>query len=359
MPRGHVSSHMVRLMRPVLLLVLVSAAVIATYRLPAIIARADEVRGRGPIPVQEATVQVQVPPGASGGAIGRQMERAGVIADGGLFATLTALMGLQGRLAAGTYEFGRGVPVADAIRRLRAGVTVPAVTVTIPEGRRLEEVAAILERQGVVGAADFLAAAHGDYPPAASVRPLGSTLEGYLFPDTYFFTKHTSGPEVVQRLVATFEERLSPELRAGIQAQGLTLHEAVTLASIVEREAQVPEERPLIAAAFLNRLRAGMPLQADPTVQYALASDAASVQRYGWWKRDLTLEDLQVDSPYNTYVRSGLPPGPICNPGLAALRAVAFPAPVKYLYFVAKGDGTHAFAETLEEHNRNVARYQR
>ncbi len=345
---------------PLAFLVLASAVYVATLRLPAAVAGAGEVHGRGPIPVEEATVQVQVAPGASGTVIGRQMERAGVIADGGLFATLTALMGLQGRLAAGTYEFGRGVPVADAVRRVRAGVTVPAVTVTIPEGKRLEEVAAILERQGVVSAADFLAAAHGDYPQTvARDRPAGSTLEGYLFPDTYFFTKHTSAQEVVERLLTTFEERLSTELRAAIQAQGLTLHQAVTLASIVEREAQVPEERPLIAAAFLNRLRAGMPLQADPTVQYALTTDGASVQRYGWWKRDLTVDDLKVDSPYNTYARGGLPPGPICNPGLAALRAVAYPAPVRYLYFVARGDGTHAFAETLEEHNRNVARYQR
>jgi len=349
-----------RLALPMAFLVLVIASFLATERLPAVVAGEGEVRGRGPIAVAEATVRVQVPSGAGGAAIGRQMERVGVIADGGLFATLTALMGLQGHLAAGTYEFGRGVPVADAVRRIRAGVTVPAVTVTIPEGKRLEEVAAILERQGVVSAAEFLAAAHGDYPQtSARDRPPGSTLEGYLFPDTYFFTRHANAQEVVQRLLATFEERLSPELRAAFQTQGLTLHEAVTLASIVEREAQVPDERPLIAAVFLNRLHTGMPLQADPTVQYALATDGTSVQRYGWWKRELTTDDLKVDSPYNTYARGGLPPGPICNPGLAALRAVAYPAPVKYLYFVAKGDGTHAFAETLAEHNRNVARYQR
>lgn len=351
---------MSRLTLPIAFLVLVSAAFLATVRLPAVVTGGGEVRGRGPITVEEARVQVQVTPGAGGATIGRQMERAGVIADGGLFATLTVLMGLQGHLAAGTYEFGRGVPVADAVRRIRAGVTVPSVTVTIPEGKRLEEVAAILERQGVVSAADFLAAARGDYAQVvAGDRPPGSTLEGYLFPDTYFFTRHANAQEVVQRLLATFEERLSPDLRAAIQAQGLTLHEAVTLASIVEREAQVPEERPLIAAVFLNRLHAGMPLQADPTVQYALATDGSSVQQYGWWKRELTTDDLKVDSPYNTYARGGLPPGPICNPGLAALRAVAYPAPVKYLYFVAKGDGTHAFAETLAEHNRNVARYQR
>ena len=165
--------------------------------------------------------------------------------------------------------------------------------------------------------------------------------------------------EVVERLLTTFEERFGADLRAAAQAQRLSVHQAVTLASIVEREAQVPDERPLIAAVFHNRLRAGMPLQADPTVQYALAADPASVAKHGWWKRDLTVDDLTIKSPYSTYANPGLPPGPIASPGLAALRAVAHPAPVKHLYFVAKGDGSHAFADTLDEHNRNVQKYQR
>jgi UPF0755 protein len=144
-----------------------------------------------------------------------------------------------------------------------------------------------------------------------------------------------------------------------MQANGLTLHEAVTLASIVEREAVQPDERPLIAGVFLNRLRLGMPLGADPTVQYALADDPQSVERFGFWKQGLTLEDLEVESPYNTYVNGGLPPGPIANPGLDSLEAVAYPAETSYLYFVAREDGSHVFAETLEEHLRNVEQYQR
>ncbi|HWQ28370.1 MAG TPA: endolytic transglycosylase MltG, partial [Dehalococcoidia bacterium] len=138
----------------------------------------------------------------------------------------------------------------------------------------------------------------------------------------------------------------------------LTPWQVVTLASIVEREARVPEERPLIASVFLNRLRLGIPLQADPTVQYALANDPANVEAFGYWKSELTVDDLRLDSPYNTYVYVGLPPGPICNPGLDAIRAVLRPAQTNYLFFVAKPDGSHAFAETLEEHERNVAQYQ-
>jgi UPF0755 protein len=131
----------------------------------------------------------------------------------------------------------------------------------------------------------------------------------------------------------------------------------LTLASIVEREAQVPDERPIIAGVFLKRLRRGMPLEADPTVQYALGNDPASVARYGYWKQDLTQTDLEVDSPYNTYRNTGLPQGPICNPGLDSIQGVIEPAETDYLYFVARADGSHVFAETLEEHLSNIEQY--
>ena len=144
-----------------------------------------------------------------------------------------------------------------------------------------------------------------------------------------------------------------------LEGQDLTLEQVVTLASIVEREAQKPSERPIIASVFLNRLKAGIPLQADPTVQYAVANgSAASVQQYTYWKKELTVDDLKLDSPYNTYVNAGLPPGPIANPGLASIQAVVRPATTDYLFFVAKGDGSHVFAETLEEHLRNVEKYR-
>ncbi|MGI5837550.1 MAG: endolytic transglycosylase MltG, partial [Chloroflexota bacterium] len=140
---------------------------------------------------------------------------------------------------------------------------------------------------------------------------------------------------------------------------GMTVHEIVTLASIIEREAVVPSERPMMAGVFYNRLELGMFIQSDPTVQYALTLvQPESIDKYGWWKKELTVEDLAVDSPYNTYRYRGLPPNPICNPGLASLRAAVDPEETDYVYFVAKPDGSHAFARTLEEHNENVAKYR-
>lgn len=332
-----------------------------SLRAPAIARGSGEVRAGTAAPVSDESVTIKVPEGANGNAIARQLERAGVIAGGGRFGTIAGLMGVQGELSAGDYEFSKGLPAAEVIQRLRKGLVLPTITVTIPEGRRLEEVAALFEKQGLSTAQEIIAAAAAsDFPQAfVQARPPGSTLEGYLFPDTYFFVKNVTAHQIVERLLATFDQRFDRELRAVAEKQNLTLHQAVTLASIVEREAQVGEERALIAAVFINRLKAGMPLQADPTVQYAIASDPSSVSKHGWWKRDLTVDDLTVTSPYSTYANSGLPPGPIASAGLASLRAVAQPAPVKYLYFVAKGDGSHAFAETLEEHNRNVQKYQR
>jgi UPF0755 protein len=269
-------------------------------------------------------------------------------------------MGVEGKMVAGSYEFDRGMPTLQVIGRLRAGITMP-LTVTVPEGLRSEEVALLMEREGIVSAEEFraaLASEKYDFGFLAE-RPPGAGLEGYLFPATYGFSRGVTAEEMVRRMLAAFDEQVTPELRQAAQNAGLTLHEAVTLASIIEREAVKAEERPVIAGVFLNRLRLGMPLDADPTVQYALANDSANVERFGFWKQGLTLEDLQVDSPYNTYVNGGLPPGPICNPGLASLEAVAHPAQTGYLYFVARDDGSHVFAETLEEHQRNVEEQER
>lgn len=319
-----------------------------------------EVQSRPLVPPSGEKTVIKVPSGLDGGVIAQQMERAGVIAGAEQFRTVAALMGVQNELSAGDYEFTRGMAVTDVIQRLRKGFVLPTITVTIPEGRRIEEVAAIFEQRGLTSAADFVAAAAAaDYPqPFLQERPPGATLEGYLFPDTYFFVKNLTARDLVVRLLGTFDQRFSQALRQAARANNLTVHQAVTLASIVEREAQVAEERPVIAAVFINRLKAGMPLQADPTVQYAITTPA-SVAEHGWWKRELTVDDLQSKSPYSTYANAGLPPGPIASAGLSALQAVAQPATVKYLYFAAKGDGSHAFAETLEEHNRNVRRYLR
>ena len=239
----------------------------------------------------------------------------------------------------------------------------PTVTVTIPEGRRAEEIAEILHQAGLVDPQEFLALVRSgegfafafleDRPPEAS-----PSLEGYLFPDTYQIPRDSDARAIITLLLSTFDARFTEEMRARAHEQGLTVHEVVTLASIVEREAVLPEERPLIASVFRNRLARGMKLDADPTVQYAMGYDEAQKT---WW-RTLLVEDYQFDSPYNTYRRVGLPPGPICNPGLASIEAVLSPEDTDYLYFVANtvaGDGSHVFARTFEEHQRNIARYQR
>jgi UPF0755 protein len=313
-----------------------------------------------PTPSGSDFATIDVVEGEGAGDIGSRLEEAGVIRSARLFDILVALMGIEDEMVAGRYEFDHGMPTLQVIGRLRLGATMP-LTVTVPEGLRSEEVALLMEREGIVSADEFrraLASEGYDFDFLAE-RPAGAGLEGYLFPATYGFSRGVSAEEVVQRMLAAFDAQVTPELRQAAQANGLSLHQAVTLASIVEREAVKPDERPLIAGVFLNRLRLGMPLEADPTVQYALANDPANVERFGFWKQGLTLEDLQVDSPYNTYVNGELPPGPICNPGLASLEAVAHPAQTNYLYFVARDDGSHVFAETLEEHLRNVEQYQR
>jgi UPF0755 protein len=313
-----------------------------------------------PTPSGSDVAIIEVAEGDGAGDIGRRLEEAGVIRSARLFDILVALMGVEDEMVAGHYEFNRAMPTLQVIGRLRRGVTMP-LTVTVPEGLRSEEVALLMEREGIVSADGFqraLASGEHDFDFLLE-RPPGVGLEGYLFPATYGFSRGVSAEEAVQRMLAAFDAQVTPELRQAAQATGLSLHQAVTLASIVEREAAKADERPLIAGVFLNRLRLGMPLEADPTVQYALANDPGNVERFGFWKQGLTLGDLQVDSPYNTYVNGELPPGPICNPGLASLEAVAHPAQINYLYFVARDDGSHVFAETLEEHLRNVEQYQR
>jgi UPF0755 protein len=270
---------------------------------------------------------------------------------------LASLMGVGDHLAPGDYEFEKGTTALSAVQRISQGITASRI-VTIPEGLRAEEIGALLEDRGVVSAAAFRSALGEQYdePFLAALGTRG--LEGVLFPATYGFVRDVTPHAAVDQLLQAYQERYQDEIRPLLPSapNGLTLLQVMTLASIVEREARVPAERPVIASVFLNRLNAGIPLQADPTVQYALGSDPASVSRFGYWKQELSLADLDVDSPYNTYANVGLPPGPIANPGLDSIRAVLAPAGTNYLFFVARPDGSHAFAETLEEHRQNVCR---
>ncbi|KPJ48240.1 MAG: hypothetical protein AMJ38_05760 [Dehalococcoidia bacterium DG_22] len=303
------------------------------------------------------SVIITIQEGESAQEVGEKLEDEGIISSGLLFRVLVALEGYEDNLVAGDYEFERGMPTLEVVERIRRGQTAPLV-VTIREGVRAEEIAELMEEKEVVSAEDFLEAIESWYEFSfLYTKPYWANLEGYLFPDTYFFNRNMTVEDVVQQILENFDQRVDSELRQEAAVAGLLVHTVLTLASIVEREAQVAEERPIIADVFLKRLRRGMPLEADPTVQYALGNDPASVTRHGYWKQELTEADLEVDSPYNTYRNTGLPPGPICNPGLDSIEAVVRPAQTNYLYFVARADGSHVFAETLEEHLRNIEQY--
>lgn len=319
------------------------------------------------LPSREVVFVVE--PGETTAGIARRLAEQGLIraiwpipADW-LFRTWAWVRGIDGRLEAGCHILRYGMTLDEILEELATSPPVEEITFTIREGLRLEEVAEVLEKQGVMTAEDFLKAVQQPYDyDFLADRPEGASLEGYIFPDTYTVPRTYTPTQVVDFILQNFDRRFDAEMRQEVQAQGRTIHEVVTLASIVEREAMVDAERPVIAGVFLNRLNAEWPLDADPTVQYAVGYNA----RQGtWWPvlyfDELGVESLaEIDSPYNTYRHTGLPPGPICNPGLASLRAAVYPAQTDYYYFVAKNDdsGEHAFARTPEEHAANVARYR-
>jgi peptidoglycan lytic transglycosylase G len=324
---------------------------------PSTILRSEPSNALGPTPVVGvATVTVEDGDGAK--HIAEELQEAGVIQSARLFRVLVAFMGIENELQAGDYEFDKGMTTLAVIDRLHNGITAPLM-VTVPEGLRVEEIADLLDEKGAVSKDDFLAAARADHPESFLPEGAGDNdLQGYLFPATYGFSRTATGGQAVQQMLDAFDELVVAEVQPQLETTGLTLDQVIALASIVEREAVKPEERPLIASVFLNRMKVGIALQADPTVQFALANDPENVAKYGYWKKELSLADLEVDSPYNTYKNSGLPPGPIACPGLDSIEAVLRPARTNYLFFVAKDDGSHVFAETLEEHLRNAQLYQ-
>jgi len=316
---------------------------------------ADVSRPINPNDSRELTFVVRS--GEAVSTVAQNLKRMGLIKDAGLFGWLVRYWGADGDIQAGVYSLRPNMTMEEIMRQLQHG-RIPAVMVTIPEGWRAEEIAALLEKVNVVSAAEFLAAVaegRSDYPFLGERPPDAPTsLEGFLFPDTYQFPQHTTPNRVLDIMLENWDRRVPPELRARAADQDLTLYEAVTLASIVEREAVIPEERPIIAGVYLNRLNSGMYLQADPTVQYAKGYNETTKR---WWNPMLQEEALAVVSPYNTFVNPGLPPGPICNPGLASIRAMLAPTASDYLFFFSKGDGSHAFAATFEEHLRNQELY--
>jgi len=295
---------------------------------------------------------IEIEPGASAQTVIDQLTTIGLLNDGLLFRSYIRYLGFDRGIESGMYDLTGTMTIREMASALQTA-RLDALTLTIPEGWRSEQVADLIHDLALsIDPAEFLLTARSvpenltlsfDLPPQSS-------LEGFLFPDTYILETDSTAKVIVSLMLTNFEQRVDDSLRQGFSNQGLSMYEAVILASIVEREAVIPEERPRIAAVFLNRLAVGMNLDADPTVQYALAS----IRQDNWWPQ-LLLEDLQVDSPYNTYRYPGLPPGPIASPGLDSLKAIAFPLTTSEYYFRAlcDGSGRHTFAETFEEHQNN------
>ena len=292
---------------------------------------------------------VEIPSGSGTSAIGRRLADAGVIRDEISFKLALWLSGNARRLQAGEYRFDHAMTVRQVADKIARG-DVYVRPITFPEGLTAKQMAAVYESKDFGEAQEFLDATK-NAALVSAVDPAAKDLEGYLFPDTYKLPRTSTADQLVGRMVDSFMKALTPEVIEQAETRGMNVRQLVTLASIVEKETGNPAERPLVAAVYSNRLRIGMGLQCDPTVIYAL-------ERAGRYHGNLTREDLQFDSPYNTYRYAGLPPGPIASPGRASLEAAASPADVPYLYFVSKNDGSHAFATTLDEHNRNVQEYQ-
>jgi UPF0755 protein len=294
---------------------------------------------------------VQIEPGLGASQILALLQDKGVLRDAKLARSYLIYFMDDPKIQAGEYRF-RGPLTTPQVLRMLARGEVLTHSITLVEGLTLEETADQIARAGY-GRKQALLDLMRSPELVADLDPDAHDLEGYLFPETYSFARDVNERTIVQTLVKTFRTRFEKDVRPILQENpGRSVRQIITLASIVEKEAQVATERPLIAAVYQNRIDRGIGLMADPTVIYAL-------KRAGRWNGNIRRDDLRLDSPYNTYRYAGLPPGPICSPGLASLTAAARPADVPYLYFVSRNNGTHVFAETLQEHNRNVEEWQR
>lgn len=293
-------------------------------------------------PQQETFVDIA--PGTGTQSMAQQLQNAGVIRSKYAFEAMKLVHG--GALKAGEYRFEHPATLIEVYSRLRKG-DVYTRTLVIKEGFNIFDIAQAVEAAGLGSHTDFLAAEKANTALIARWNPGATSLEGYLFPDTYRFSRHASATNMLATMVKRFEQQIG-KLGA---ADRPDVGRVVTMASLVEREVHIDAERPIVAGVFENRLAANMPLQTDPAVAYAS-------QLRGTWTGAIHQSELHSDSPYNTYVHTGLPPGPICNPGLAALKAALHPSMTEYLYFVADANGATKFSKTIEEHNQNVANYR-
>jgi UPF0755 protein len=292
---------------------------------------------------------VDILAGTGTAAIGRRLVEAGAVRDAFTFRAAVWWSGRARTLRAGEYRFDRPLAAVDVVDRLARG-DVHTRRITFPEGLTMQDMARVFEEREFGSAAGFLDAAR-DASRIRDLDPAATDLEGYLFPDTYALPRGAPARALTGLMVDRFRATFGDELQRQARAQELSTRQVVTLASLVEKETGRADERSIVAAVYRNRLALGMALQADPTVVYAL-------QRAGRYDGNIRREDLAIDSPYNTYRYPGLPPGPIAAPGKASLEAALMPARVRYLYFVSRNDGSHVFATTLAEHNRNVRQFQ-
>jgi len=292
---------------------------------------------------------VVIPPGTGPQGIGQRLIAAGIVRDEWTYRVALWRSGNARRLQAGEFRFDKPLSALDVIDKIARG-EVDLVPLTFREGLTVREMSHVFESAGF-GTAEAFMAATANPALIRDLDPEATDLEGYLFPETYSLSRSTDAPRLVALMVDRFTKTLTPELRAAAQSRGLSVRQLVTLASIVEKETGKPEERPIVASVYANRLRIGMPLQCDPTVIYALL-------RAGRYDGNLRRDDLQFDSPYNTYRYPGLPPGPVAAPGAESLQAAAQPADTDYLYFVSRNDNSHVFSRTLSEHNRHVQTFQ-
>ncbi len=296
-------------------------------------------------------IQVTVPPDATIASIAKSLSESKLIRSSFAFVLYTRLKGLDSRLKAGEYLFESNQSTPEIINQLVAGRET-YYRVTIPEGYNIKQIAGLLNNKKIISREalyDEINSGTFDYDFLTDYPDVQNKLEGYLFPDTYFFSKETTAHGVIEMMLHRFAEKIQAlDYQQKAQETGFTLHQAVTIASMVEKEARSSKERPIIAGVIKNRLSRKMPLQVDATIQFALGRQEPKIY----------YKDLEIDSPYNTYINTGLPPGPIASPGEASLLAAVSPVKTDYLYYVAKSDGTHAFAKTLQEHIANMNKYQ-
>ena len=289
---------------------------------------------------------VVVAEGTPPAQVAEDLQRRDIISSRRLFLLWVRVLGLGKKIKAGEYSLGAGDSPASILDKLTKGLILTH-PFTIPEGFTRKQIAHLLSEKGLIEREKFLSLTQ-DPDVLKRYEIPGPNLEGYLFPDTYHFGKGVSVQTVVDTMVKRFVQLTAP-LRKAAEESGMDMKEVVILASIVEKETGLGEERPLIASVFRNRLKKGMRLESDPTVIYGMEEFDGNLR-----KKDLTQE-----SPYNTYVIQGLTPGPICNPGFDSIKAILFPAKTDYLYFVSRNDGSHHFSKTLAEHNRAVSTYQK